>query len=195
MKVRNLNNETGYSPLFLNEDIKQGSGQRPEVLPTFIRWRRKARQQVAAVPILLDGIGRGMSGVGRAKSATQNPHCVKPIAPTPLSEVLESPENFLGEVFRWGSGQSPEVLPTFIRWRRKARQQVAAIPIPLDGIGRGTSGVGRAKSATQNPHCVEQIAKIPLLKVLEILKNFFQEVFKQGSGQRPEVLPEVLYAL
>ena len=116
MKVRNLNNETGYSPLFLNEDIKQGSGQRPEVFPTFIRWRSE-------------------------------------------------------------------------------RRQAAAIPIPLDGIGRGTSGVGRAKSATQNPHCVEQIAKIPLLKVLEILKNFFQEVFKQGSGQRPEVLPEVLYAL
>ncbi len=30
--------------------------------------------------------------------------------------------------------------------------------------------------------------KIPLVKVLEILKNFFQEVFKQGSGQSPEVL-------
>lgn len=28
----------------------------------------------------------------------------------------------------------------------------------------------------------------PLLKVLEILKNFFQEVFKQGLGQSPKVL-------
>ncbi len=31
-----------------------------------------------------------------------------------------------------------------------------------------------------------------MLKVLESLENFFQEVFKQGSGQRPEVFPEVL---
>ena len=28
----------------------------------------------------------------------------------------------------------------------------------------------------------------PLAKVLEILKNFFQEVFKQGLGRRPKVL-------
>ena len=34
----------------------------------------------------------------------------------------------------------------------------------------------------------KQGAKIPLLKVLEILKNFFQEVFKQGLGQSPKVL-------
>ena len=27
-----------------------------------------------------------------------------------------------------------------------------------------------------------------MLKVLEILKNFFQEVFKQGLGQSPKVL-------
>ena len=35
--------------------------------------------------------------------------------------------------------------------------------------------------------------KSPLVKVLEILKNFFQEVFKWGLGQSPEVfrgLPE-----
>ena len=36
-----------------------------------------------------------------------------------------------------------------------------------------------------------------MVKVLEILKNFFQEVFKQGLGQSPKVLglgqsPEVL---
>ena len=36
-----------------------------------------------------------------------------------------------------------------------------------------------------------------MIKVLEILKNFFQEVFKQGLGQSPKVLglgqsPEVL---
>jgi len=35
----------------------------------------------------------------------------------------------------------------------------------------------------------KQGAIIPLLKVLESLENFFQEVFKQGSGQRPEVFP------
>ena len=35
----------------------------------------------------------------------------------------------------------------------------------------------------------KQGAKIPLIKVLEILKNFFQEVFKQGLGQSPKVFP------
>ena len=32
----------------------------------------------------------------------------------------------------------------------------------------------------QNPHCEKTIVRPPLVKVLEILKNFFQEVFKQG---------------
>ena len=40
----------------------------------------------------------------------------------------------------------------------------------------------------QNQYNKKQGAKIPLLKVLESLENFFQEVFKQGSGQSPEVL-------
>ena len=32
-----------------------------------------------------------------------------------------------------------------------------------------------------------------MLKVLEILKNFFQEVFKQGLGQSPKVFPYHFY--
>ena len=47
----------------------------------------------------------------------------------------------------------------------------------------------------QNPHCEKTIVRTPLSKVLEILKNFFQEVFKWGSGQSLEVFPEVFYAL
>ena len=124
----------------------------------------------------------------------QNPHCEKTIVRTPLVKVLEILKNFFQEVFKWGSGQSPEVFPTYIRWRSE-RRQAAAIPIPLDGIGRETSGMGRIKPATQNPHCVKPVSKTPLSKVLEILKNFFQEVFKWGSGQSPEVFPEVFYAL
>ena len=124
----------------------------------------------------------------------QNPHCVKPIVKTPLGKVLEILKNFFQEVFKQGSGQSPEVFPTYIRWRSE-RRQAAAIPIPRDGIGRETSGMGRIKPATQNPHCVKPVSKTPLSKVLEILKNFFQEVFKWGSGQSPEVFPEVFYAL
>ena len=116
----------------------------------------------------------------------QNPHCVKTISKAPLSEVLESLENFFQEVFKWGSGQSPEVFPTYIRWRSE-RRQAAAIPIPLDGIGRETSGMGRIKPAAQNPHCVKPVSKTPLVKVLEILKNFLGEVFKQGLGQSPKV--------
>ena len=36
------------------------------------------------------------------------------------------------------------------------------------------------------PRCSHRT--FPLGKVLEMLKNFFQEVFKQGLGQRPKVL-------
>ena len=124
----------------------------------------------------------------------RNLHCVNSIAKTPLLKVLEILKNFFQEVFKQGLGQSPKVFPTSIRWRSE-RRQAAAVPIPLDGIGRGASGMGRAISATQNPHCVKTIVKTPLLKVLEILKNFFQEVFKQGLGQSPKVFPEVFYAL
>ena len=170
---------------FFQEVFKWGLGQSPEVFPTYIRWRSE-RRQAAAIPIPPDGIGRETSGMGRTKPATQNPHCVKPIVKTPLVKVLESPENFLKEVFWQGFGQSPKVYPTYIRWRSE-RRQAAAIPIPLDGIGRETSGMGRIKPATQNPHCVKPIVKTPLSKVLEILKNFFQEVFKQGLGQSPKV--------
>ena len=42
--------------------------------------------------------------------------------------------------------------------------------------------------ATKNPHHITKGVKSPLVKVLESLENFFQEVFKQGSGQGPEVL-------
>ena len=178
---------------FFQEVFKQGLGQSPKVYPTYIRWRSE-RRQAAAIPIPLDGIGRETSGMGRIKPATQNPHCVKPISKPPLVKVLEILKNFFQEVFKQGLGQSPKVYPTYIRWRSE-RRQAAAIPIPLDGIGRETSGMGRIKPATQNPHCVKPISKPPLVKVLEILKNFFQEVFKQGLGQSPEVFPEVFYAL
>ena len=39
----------------------------------------------------------------------------------------------------------------------------------------------------QNLYNVRVESKIPLVEVLEILKNFFQEVFKQGLGQSPKV--------
>ena len=44
----------------------------------------------------------------------------------------------------------------------------------------------------QNQYNKKQGVKIPLLKVLESLENFFQEVFKQGLGQSPKVLPPLL---
>ena len=57
-----------------------------------------------------------------------------------------------------------------------------------------TIGVFRNKSAQQSieqaqrgaPRCSH--GTFHLGKVLEILKNFFQEVFKQGLGQRPKIL-------
>ena len=48
--------------------------------------------------------------------------------------------------------------------------------------------IAARNTATQNPHHLGIEVKIPLVKVLESLENFFQEVFKWGSGQSPEVL-------
>ena len=68
-------------------------------------------------------------------------------------------------------------------------REATAAKIPLDGILLGSSRNSQhGKRLHQNQYNKKQGAKIPLLKVLEILKNFFQEVFKQGSGQSPEVL-------
>ena len=63
------------------------------------------------------------------------------------------------------------------------------MPIPLVGIGLEAAGIRSTKYGyIQNLHSVKQESKIPLLKVLESLENFFQEVFKQGLGQSPKVL-------
>ena len=66
------------------------------------------------------------------------------------------------------------------------------MPIPLDGIGLGVAGNSSTEYGyTQNLYHVRTESKIPLLKVLESLENFFQEVFKQGLGQRPKVLSNI----
>ena len=67
------------------------------------------------------------------------------------------------------------------------RAAIAALPIPLDGIGRGAAGIRSTEYGYKKQHHLNIGVKTPLLKVLEILKNFFQEVFKQGLGQSPKV--------
>ena len=43
------------------------------------------------------------------------------------------------------------------------RAAIAALPIPLDGIGRGAAGIRSTEYGyTQNPHNKKQGAKIPL---------------------------------
>ena len=42
------------------------------------------------------------------------------------------------------------------------RAAVAALPIPLDGIGRGAAGIRRAYMATQNQHNEKVGGKIPI---------------------------------
>ena len=83
-------------------------------------------------------------------------------------------------------GQSPKV---FFYHFYPVAERAPSAKIPLDGILLGAAGIrsteyGYTKICTNE----KQGAKIPLLKVLEILKNFFQEVFKQGLGQSPKVL-------
>ena len=77
----------------------------------------------------------------------------------------------------------------FLPFLSGSGREATAAKIPLDGILLGSSRNSQhGKRLHQNQYNKKQGAKIPLLKVLEILKNFFQEVFKQGSGQSPEVL-------
>ena len=77
----------------------------------------------------------------------------------------------------------------FLPFLSGSGREATAAKIPLDGILLGSSRNSQhGKRLHQNQYNKKQGAKIPLLKVLEILKNFFQEVFKQSSGQSPEVL-------
>lgn len=62
-------------------------------------------------------------------------------------------------------------------------------PTPLDGAPTGASGIRISHGYTKSVPTQIQNPQSPSLKVLEILKNFFQEVFKQGLGQSPKVLP------
>ena len=73
----------------------------------------------------------------------------------------------------------------------RCRSEAVAVPIPLDGMGRGASGIAicnRLQVALKRQRHNVRTQQKNALKVLEILKNFFQEVFKQGLGQSPKVL-------
>ena len=48
------------------------------------------------------------------------------------------------------------------------RAAIAALPIPLDGIGRGAAGIRRAYPATKNQHNKRTGVKYPLVKVLAV---------------------------
>ena len=54
---------------------------------------------------------------------------------------------------------------------------------------RSSRNSQHGKRLHQNPCNVKKESKIPLVKVLESLENFLKEVFKQGLGQSPKVLP------
>ena len=59
----------------------------------------------------------------------------------------------------------------------EARQQVAAVPIPLDGIGLGAAGNRSTEYGyTQNPHNVKIEIKIQLVEVLEGLEIGLQAI-------------------
>ena len=47
---------------------------------------------------------------------------------------------------------------------------------------------GRLADVAEVLHNVKTGAKIPLVKVLKVLRKIFQKFSKQGSGQSPEVL-------
>ena len=56
------------------------------------------------------------------------------------------------------------------------RQQVAAVPIPLDGIGLGATGIRSMEYGyTRNPRHVNIGGKSPLPKVLKGLGKLFQK--------------------
>ena len=73
----------------------------------------------------------------------------------------------------------------------RCRRRVSGIGTPLDGVPTGASGIRISHGCTKSTPIQIQNPKSPSLKVLEILKNFFQEVFKQGLGQSPKVFPSL----
>ena len=66
------------------------------------------------------------------------------------------------------------------------------MPLPKSrwtGFGSEQPECVARKRLQKNQSHINIGVKSPFVKVLEILKNFFQEVFKQGLGQRPKVFP------
>ena len=121
----------------------------------------------------------------RGRLKVQNLYYKNSYAEAPSWKVLKVLRGLLLKKSpKQGLGQSPKVFPTYIRWRSEQRQ-AAAIPIPLDGIGRETSGMGRIKPATQNPHCVKPISKTPWLKFLKFLKTSFKKFLSRGWDRVP----------
>ena len=84
--------------------------------------------------------------------------------------------------------KSTSIILPFLSGSGETRQ--AVVQIPLDGIWLGAAGIRSTEHGyIQNSHNVKTELKTQLVKVLESLENFFQEVFKQGLGQRPKVFP------
>ena len=122
------------------------------------------------MPIPLDGIGLGAAGI-RSTEYGYIRICAnkKQGAIIPLLKVL-AVKGLLSRSPLWVWAK-PKVL-------RETRRQALAAEI------RSTE-YGYIRICTNK----KQGAIIPLLKVLESLENFFQEVFKQGLGQSPKVFP------
>ena len=59
----------------------------------------------------------------------------------------------------------------------------------LGAAGNSSTANGHAKICTNE----KQGAKIPLVKVLKVLRKLFQKFSKQGLGQSPKVFPYHFY--
>ena len=101
---------------------------------------------------------------------------------------------------KWTSGQKNALLK-FQKFPMKKTLYESFYPVPERGkvascrrphpAGRdGARGIRNSNLSRLHKICTRQncYPNFPLLNVLEILKNFFQEVFKQGLGQSPKVL-------
>ena len=105
--------------------------------------------------------------------ATKNPHHITKGVKSPLVKVLEILKNFFKKFLSGVRGKAPRSFhfyPVAERGDSRANS--------VDGIGLVAAGIRRVSMATKNPRHITKGVKSPLVKVLESLENFFQEVFK-----------------
>ena len=123
----------------------------------------------------------------RAYMPTENQQNINTGGNPPLVKVLESLENFFK---KFSSRVWDRVPRSYCFYPVAERAAVAAMPIPLDGIGRGAAGNSNTENGyPQNLYNGKDRNINPIvLKFLKFLKTSFKKFLSRVRGKAPRSL-------